>query len=174
MVVSAGRLESGNGILIASLVTIRYRFRAFVCASSQHDGISSLHLWVCTRTRLRPLMLFAASFVYRRWIIMETPEEQVSLVANAGWVLGQGIVWFGHQIGWKRFWRMLTDSPAVSCYQIASESRRHVFIALLLAANRDIAALRRNHHWGCLDFLCCLTYDLNKLIVCHAGLSTGE
>ncbi|RRT80724.1 hypothetical protein B296_00023183 [Ensete ventricosum] len=40
MVVSAGRLESGNGSLIASLVTIRHRFRAFVCTSSprRRDG----------------------------------------------------------------------------------------------------------------------------------------
>ncbi|RZR73306.1 hypothetical protein BHM03_00022538 [Ensete ventricosum] len=41
MVVSAGRLESGNGSLIASLVTIRHRFRAFVCTSSprRRDGL---------------------------------------------------------------------------------------------------------------------------------------
>lgn len=61
------------------------------------------HGFVHGRRRLRLLMLFAASLAHRRWIIMETPEEQVSVVANAGWVLQQGIVQFGHQIGWKRF-----------------------------------------------------------------------
>ncbi|XP_064998692.1 uncharacterized protein LOC135633304 [Musa acuminata AAA Group] len=86
----AGRLESGNGILIASLVTIRYRFRAFVCASSQHDdGLS----WRRRKNKFH-------------------------------------------------WWRTVVGSLG----KIASESRRHVFIALLLAANRDIAALRRNHH----------------------------